>query len=205
MKRFDSAYILAGGQSSRFGANKALVSVFGEPLIVRVARQLVSEGVRVTLVVQNEADYTELADYSELGIRMIEDGVSNAGPLAGVLAALRDSHQLGAEWCLIGTCDMLDWPSEWRAALVSAIRSRPDSIAVVLSDGTADEFRPFPGLYRSLLHEFGTALWSDGVRSMREFHRRLPGTIEKCGVKPDLLPKSFNTREELLRLLAKKS
>lgn len=198
MERFDSAYILAGGKSSRFGANKALVSVLGEPLIVRLAKQLASEGWRVKLVVQNESDY------SGLGIPVIEDGVSNAGPLAGVLAALCDSHQIGNEWCLIGSCDMLDWRMEWRAALVSAVRSHPDSIAAVLSDGTADEFRPFPGLYSGALCEYGAELWRDGVRSMREFHRRLPGTVEKCRVEPELLPKSFNTREELERLLAEK-
>ncbi len=198
MKRFDSAYILAGGKSSRFGENKALVSVLGEPLIVRLATQLASDGVRATLVVQS------LSDYSELGLPMIEDGVSQAGPLAGVLAAICDSHRFGMEWCIVGSCDMLDWRPEWREVLVSAVRSCPDANAAVLSDGTADEFRPFPGLYRSVLCELGVGLWRDGVRSMREFHRRLSGTVEKCLVEPDLLPKSFNTRSELERLLTEK-
>jgi len=198
MKRFDSAYILAGGQSSRFGENKALVSVLGEPLIVRLASQLASDGLRVTLVVQN------LSVYARLGIQMIEDGVAHGGPLAGVLAALRDANRLGIHWCYISSCDTLDWRTEWPAVLVSAIQSRPDSVAAVLSDGSDDEFRPLPGLYRSELWGLVSDLWRDGVRSMRKFHQSIGERVEKCRVEPDLLPKSFNTREELTRLLAEK-
>ena len=198
MKRFDSAYILAGGQSSRFGENKALVSVLGEPLIVRLASQLASDGLRVTLVVQN------LSEYAQFGMQMIEDGVANGGPLAGMLSALRDANQLGIQWCFISSCDTLDWRTEWPATLVSAIQSRPDSIAAVLSDGSEDEFRPFPGLYRSELWTLAFDLWREEVRSMRKFHQSIVEKIEKCRVEPDLLPKSFNTREELARLLIEK-
>ena len=198
MKGFDSAYLLAGGRSSRFGENKALVSVFGETLIVRLASQLASNGLRATLVVQ------EVSDYAQWGIPSIEDGVPNSGPLAGVLAALRDADRLGIEWCFISSCDILDWRPEWRARLVSAIQSCPNSVAAVLSNGDAKDFRPFPGLYRTLLWEFGSELWSEGVRSMREFHRRIDKKVEKCLVAHDLLPKSFNTPAELQRLLIEK-
>jgi len=198
MKRFDSAYILAGGQSSRFGENKALVWVLGAPLIVRLASQLASNGMRVTLVVQNRSDY------AQWGIPMIEDGVAHGGPLAGALAALHDADRLGIQWCFISSCDTLDWRTEWRAALVSAIQSRPDSAAAVLSEGIEDEFRPFPGLYRSELWRFVADLWREGVRSMRKFHQGIGEKLEKCRVEPDLLPKSFNTREELARLLVEK-
>ena len=198
MKRFDSAYILAGGQSSRFGENKALVSVLGEPLIVRLASQLASDCLGVTLVVQN------LSDYAQCGIQMIEDGVAHGGPLAGVLASLRDANRLGLQWCFISSCDMLDWRTEWRAALVSAVLSRPDSAAAVLSEGANDEFRPFPGLYRSELWGLASVLWRDGVRSMRKFHQAMGASVEKCRLERDLLPKTFNTREELTRLLIEK-
>jgi len=198
MKRFDSAYILAGGQSSRFGENKALVSVLGEPLIVRLASQLASDGLGVTLVVQNSSDY------AQWGMPMIEDGVPHGGPLAGVLAALRDANRLGIQWCFISSCDMLDWRTEWRAALVSAIQFRLDSVAAVLSDGNEEEFRPFPGLYRSELWGLASDLWRDGVRSMRKFHQGIGANVEKCRLERDLLPKSFNTREELSRLLIEK-
>lgn len=198
MNGFDSAYLLAGGQSSRFGENKALVSVFGETLIVRLARQLASNGLDVTLVVQ------EVSEYAQWGIPSIEDGVPNSGPLAGVLAALRDADRLGIEWCFISSCDILDWRTQWGATLVSSIRSNPDAVAAVLSNGKPNDFRPFPGLYRTLLWEFGSELWSEGVRSMREFHRRIDKKVEKCRVAADLLPESFNTPAELQRLLIEK-
>jgi molybdenum cofactor guanylyltransferase len=198
MNRFDSAYLLAGGLSSRFGENKALVSVLGETLIVRLARQLASDGIRTKLVVQ------KVSDYAAWDIPSIEDGVPNSGPLAGVLAALRDSNRLGNEWCFISSCDILDWRTEWRSTLVSAIQSCPNAAAAVLFSGEPDDFRPFPGLYRSALWEFGAELWNGGVCSMREFHRRMAGEVEKCQVVPDLLPKSFNTHAELQRLLIEK-
>ena len=198
MKRFDSAYVLAGGQSSRFGENKALVSVLGEPLIVRLASQLASDGLVATLVVQNTSVY------SQWGIPMIEDGVPHGGPLAGVLAALRDANRLGIQWCFISSCDMLDWRREWRPKLVSAVVSRPDSVAAVLSEGASDEFQPFPGLYRSDLWRLVSELWRDGVRSLRKFHQAIGARVEKCRLERDLLPKTFNTREELTRLLIEK-
>jgi len=196
MKQFDSIYILAGGQSSRFGESKALVSILGEPLIVRLASQLASESFGVTLVVQ------KLSDYSAYGIPAIEDGVSTAGPLAGVLAALRASSQLGNEWCLISSCDILNWRKEWIPVLSSAIEFNPKAMAAFFLGDEPGGFRPFPGLYRSSLMETVEQLWREGVRSMREFHRRLDGKVEKCHLESDLLPKTFNTRAELRHLLS---
>ena len=198
MRRFNSAYILAGGQSSRFGENKALVSVFGEPLIVRLASQLVSDSMNVTLVVQN------VEDYSAYGIPSIEDGLENSGPLAGVLAALRNSEGLGDEWCVITSCDILNWRTEWISALNSALNSTPDAEAVVFSGEKPESFQPFPGLYRTEILELGKELWNDGVRSMRKFHSRIGKKVVRCPLERILHPKTFNTQEELKELLAEK-
>lgn len=199
MMQMDSVHILAGGQSSRFGENKALVSISGEPLIVRLASQLASEGFGVTLVVQ------KLSDYSEYGIPSIEDGVTNSGPLAGVLAAMRASSQLGKEWCLISSCDILDWRAEWFPVLKTAIELNPLAQAAIFSGEGPESFRPFPGLYRSSLEKIGEVLWREGGRSMREFHRRIDGKVEKCFLELDLRPKTFNTQAELSQLLSEKS
>ena len=199
MKRFESAYILAGGQSRRFGENKALVSISGEPLIVRLASQLASDGREVTLVAQ------KATDYAALGIPSIEDGVENSGPLAGVLAALRASSQRGDEWCLITSCDILDWRKEWFPVLKAVVESSPNARAAIFLGDAPENFRPFPGLYHSMLLGLAEELWLEGVRSIREFHRRIAGhgTVEKCPLPADLLPKTFNTRAELVLLLAK--
>ena len=197
MKRFGSAYILAGGQSRRFGENKALVSISGEPLIVRLASQLASEGRDVTLVVQKATDYLAY------GIPVIEDGVDQAGPLAGVVAALRASKGCGDEWCLISSCDILDWQKEWFPVLKGAVESSPSALAAIFLGEGHGEFRPFPGLYRSMLVGLAEEVWAEGVRSMREFHRLIEsqGKVEKCPLRRNLLPKTFNTRAELEQIL----
>ncbi len=197
VKRFESAYILAGGQSRRFGENKALVLISGEPLIVRLASQLASEGHDVTLVVQKATDF---AGYE---IPSIEDGVENAGPFAGVLAALRASNHRGSEWSLISSCDILDWRTEWFPVLKAAVKSKAAAMAAIFSGEQTEDFRPFPGLYKSTLLGLAEDLWLEGVRSMREFHRRImtDGKVEKCCLQPDLLPETFNTLAELEQVI----
>lgn len=201
MKRSVSAYILAGGQSRRFGENKALVSVSGEPLIVRLASQLASESLDATLVVQ------KTSDYSKAGIPSIEDGAENSGPLAGVLAALRASNHRGSQWSLITSCDVLDWRAEWFPVLIAAVESNPFATAAIFLEDKPEDFRPFPGLYHSTLLDLAEEIWLEGVRSMREFHRRIAslGKVEKCQINPDLLPKTFNTRAELELLLGEQT
>ena len=203
MKRVESAYILAGGRSSRFGENKALVDVLGEPQIVRLARQLASDGLRVTLVAQSKTDY------EGLGIHTIEDGQTNGGPLAGVLAALQHSHMQGEPWCIVCSCDMLDWEPEWRAVWDKSLGALQDSATdwdVALLTGQHDEsdsFRPFPGLYRTRLYDEAAKQWESGVDSMRGFHSAIASRIQFCRIRTDLLPKSFNTPAELADLLKK--
>jgi molybdenum cofactor guanylyltransferase len=201
IKRFESTYILAGGQSRRFGQNKALVSIAGEPLIVRLARQLASEGHDVNLVAQKATDYLGY------GIPVIEDGVDNAGPLAGVLAALRASSQNGSEWCLMSTCDILDWRKEWFSVLKRAVDSNNGAVSAIFLGAAPEDFLPFPGLYHSTLIGLAEELWLEGGRSMREFHRRIgrEPKVKKCQIPLDLLPKTFNTQAELELLLGELS
>jgi len=197
MKRVDLVYILAGGQSTRFGKNKALVSILGEPLIVRLASQLASQDLRVMLVAQRTSDYREFA------LPVIEDGELNCGPLQGMLAALRDCKLRGESWCFVSSCDILDWHPVWKSILVHATEKDPELDAVILS-GSNDvpgTFRPLPGLYRSSLWRDVEEIRNAGSSSLREFHKRIDSRIGSCPVEPDLLPKCFNTPSELENLL----
>jgi molybdopterin-guanine dinucleotide biosynthesis protein A len=89
-------YILVGGKSSRFGRDKALLDVDGEPLALRIAAQMSPAVESMTLV-------GDPAKYTPLGLPVIPDAVADFGPLGGLLAALEDS---GEEWNLIVACDM---------------------------------------------------------------------------------------------------
>jgi len=201
MHRVECVYILAGGKSSRFGENKALVSIFGEPLIVRLANQLASMGLGLRIVAQRTSDY------EGLGFPVIEDQSPDAGPLAGLLAALCDCERLGSHWCLVSSCDILDWHPEWFQALIQTVQRNPQLDAAIL-EGINEEigaFRPFPGLYRASLWNSVTEFWNNGDRSMRKLHDRIKMRIEKCRVESCRLPKCFNTPQELEKLLGEKA
>ena len=89
--------ILAGGRSSRFGSNKALADLNGAPLISRVAHVL--EGLFTErLLVTNSPGL-----YSFLGWASTADRFADAGPLAGIHAAL---STIKAPWAFVVGCDM---------------------------------------------------------------------------------------------------
>ncbi len=213
MENITWIYILAGGQSSRFGQNKAIVSIQGQPLIVRLANQVAKQGFKLRIVAQKASDYDSIA------FPIVEDAQPNAGPLAGVLAALHDSDRNGWEWCLISNCDLLDWHAAWFPLFIAHSARHPDHDIIVLqtaeksrhagADGCGSEekekqrleFRPFPGLYRTRLLPELEQLWNAGVRSMRDVHLHLASRVGACPIASDTLPKSFNTVAELEGLL----
>lgn len=91
-----AAYILVGGKSSRFGSDKALIDINGGPLALHLADVVSEAAGSVTLVGPS-------ARYERLGLPIIPDTHQDAGPLAGILAALEHTS---ASWNLILACDM---------------------------------------------------------------------------------------------------
>jgi molybdenum cofactor guanylyltransferase len=81
-----SAFVLAGGESSRMGRDKALLVLpTGETLLDRALRLARSVSDTVRLVAPN-ARYSEIA-----GVPVVEDIYPACGPLAGIHAALSAS------------------------------------------------------------------------------------------------------------------
>ncbi len=94
-----SGIVLAGGQSSRFGADKSLLVVDGQPLLARVVHRL-SVLTEDVVVVTNDA-----AHYRHLGLpaRLVPDERPDVGALMGLysgLEAVRHPHALAV------ACDM---------------------------------------------------------------------------------------------------
>lgn len=195
------AYILAGGQSSRFAGNeldgqaadKAVIEVAGQVQILRLIRQLEIQGHQVQ-VVADRADR-----YQELGIHCLVDAVSHAGPLAGLSTALahRDSHY-GAGWLLLAPVDQLNWQASWASELLSAsvLSGRPPAVVFQVEDGV----QPLPGLYHTSLREqIDDWLGRGDHRGLRS----LAGAVAATPVVPKLDPRqfSFNTQSELVELI----
>lgn len=91
-----SIAILAGGQSSRMGANKALVQVGGKPVIERIVERVQPLGEEL-LIVSNTPE-----SYAHLDLPIVADVVPGKGPLGGLYTAIvRARH----EHTLVVSCD----------------------------------------------------------------------------------------------------
>lgn len=130
-------YILAGGQSSRFGSDKARAVLNGEPLILRVRRMLESHASCLT-VVADQAD-----KYADLNLRTIADLRPGLGPLAGLQTALNDLRD-GERWLLLCPCDAAVIRPGWISQLLDA---REDKAAAVAFRDGLGRWQPMPALY----------------------------------------------------------
>jgi len=99
--------ILAGGASRRMGRDKAQMPLNGEPFWLRQAHILQRAGASTVGVVRQPAqDALELPP----GIVLWHDAVTDAGPLAGLQAALT---QCATEWLAVIATDMPALDASW--------------------------------------------------------------------------------------------
>jgi molybdopterin-guanine dinucleotide biosynthesis protein A len=93
-----SGIILAGGQSRRFGADKALLPLGGRPLIAHTVEKLVALSDDVVVVTNSDA-YARLS----LPVRLIPDERPGEGSLMGIYSGLRAARHAVS---LVVACDM---------------------------------------------------------------------------------------------------
>lgn len=91
-----SVAVLAGGESSRMGANKALMTIGGRSLIERVLDRVAGLGDEV-MVIANQPE-----PYAPLGLPIYPDVLPGNGPLGGLYTAI--SHSAG-DHTLVVSCD----------------------------------------------------------------------------------------------------
>ncbi len=107
-----AGYVLAGGGSTRFGRDKALVEVGGTPMLERMTKLLQSVTKQVKIVAAP-------SKYAAFGAEIVEDRWPGEGPLGGIITALEDSSKSPAKskWNLILSCDMPFLTQDWLAFL----------------------------------------------------------------------------------------
>jgi molybdopterin-guanine dinucleotide biosynthesis protein A len=132
--------ILAGGQSRRFGSDKAVAIVGGRTLIDRVAAALAPQVDAIVVVGR------ELADRPAPGL----------GPLGGLCAALDHARAHGFDAVLTAGCDVLPVPADL------AVRLAPGPAVI---DG-----QPLFGLWpATLAARLDAHLAAGGDRSLRRW------------------------------------
>ncbi len=89
--------IMAGGQSRRFGSNKAFANFMGKTFLERVLHTVSQVTERFVLSVKHESDYPLLK------VDKVPDLIEGVGPMGGLYSCFK---KLKAETLLLVACDM---------------------------------------------------------------------------------------------------
>jgi molybdenum cofactor guanylyltransferase len=151
-------YVLAGGGSTRFGRDKALVEVGGLPMLGRMIALLQCVAKNVKVVGAPEK-------YAQFEREMVNDRWPGEGPLGGIITALEDAAREAAppSWNLIVSCDMPFLTREW----LDFLRARAaESAAQVVVPRSAHGPEPLCACYQTNAVGALRAAFESGVRKV---------------------------------------
>lgn len=117
--------VLAGGASSRMGADKAFVHVAGRPMVLAVADALRSGGCADVVCQGGDAERLR-----SLGFVVLADTDPGSGPVSAIATARRRLDGT----LVIAACDLPDLTGEAVASIVET-SSRTGRVAVAVSGG----------------------------------------------------------------------
>ncbi len=183
-----AAFILAGGESSRMGRNKAALELSGEPILLRTARLVESVAGPPTIVGNSNG-------WDSFGLRSIADDWPGAGPLGGIATALRASS---APWNLVVACDLPYLTRSWLEFLAArALASQADAVIPMNARGA----EPLCAVYHKRCDAAVRAALERGVRKvtdgLKEVLVELIDPFEwKAFDSEGLLFKNMNTPED---------
>ncbi len=184
-----TAFILAGGKSTRMGADKAFVTLDSRTLLARAIDLARSATPDVRIV----GDPVKFAPFAPV----VEDVIRNCGPLGGIHAALRSSQ---TELSLILAVDVPFVPPALLQYLISRARNSASATVTVAKAGGG--WQPLCAVYR---REFAAA----AEKSLRAGHYKIDALfeatqtqlitveeLEAAGFSPRVF-RNLNTPEEL--------
>ena len=129
-----NGFVLAGGQSTRMGSDKAFVSLNGHTLLERALQTVSSVASAVWILGSRD----KFATYGNV----IEDEFPDHGPLGGIHAALRSSHE---ELNVILAVDMPFVEARLLEYLVQRARG---GVTVVTAPRSHRRWQPLCAVYR---------------------------------------------------------
>jgi molybdenum cofactor guanylyltransferase len=167
------AYVLAGGASSRFGRDKALVRFGTTPLLLEIV-ELAKSCTPKIAVVAGAQRYAGLEGHLEI----IEDRWPGEGPLGGIITALQHTTATdsAAEWNLILSCDMPFLTAEWLEFLVARARASAPETQVILPH-SAHGPEPLCACYRTRAAEPLKNVFDLGIRKVTQALKQVPTEV----------------------------
>lgn len=182
-----SAFVLAGGQSSRMGRDKAFLELDGQVLIRRMLElaRAVAPGTRIVGNVEKFRAYAEVVD----------DEFPGCGPLAGIQAALRASEE---ELNLIVAVDMPFVAVEFLQYLVQQAAASDALVTVPRAEG---RWQPLCAVYRRAFADIAEQSLREGKYKIDPLFRRVKvlsieePELRERGFSPEMF-RNLNTPED---------
>lgn len=182
--------ILAGGQGRRMGGqDKALMALAGQPLLAHVIARLKPQVERLALSANGDP-----ARFARFGLPILPDALG-AGPLAGVLAALRWAAPLGATAVLSAPVDGPFLPGDLCPRLCLAAENAAEGLAVAQAGG---RLHPTYGLWPVGLAQPLAAFLGSGAKPKVMDFVAAHGAAEACFSQSAGF-ENLNTPEDLAR------
>jgi molybdenum cofactor guanylyltransferase len=187
-----TAFVLAGGHSSRMGADKALLAFRDQTLLARALDIAAAVASRAVIVGPRE----RYAIYGEV----VEDIHTGCGPLGGIHAALRAT---GTDLNLVLSVDMPLMTAEFLRWLLEQARNASELILV--PDALGGQ-QPLCAVYRRPLYALAEQALEDGDYKIGHLFQRVPTRyiseveIREAGFLPQVFC-NVNTVEEYKALV----
>ena len=124
-----AGFVLAGGQSTRMGRDKALVELAGKPLILYALETLRDAGISAQIA----GARSDLSAFAPV----IPDATPDSGPLSGICSALASTQ---AEWAVFLSVDMPLLPAALVRTLVAGATQAGSIITQLSLSGLAETF-----------------------------------------------------------------
>jgi len=159
-------YVQAGGASTRFGRDKALVGFGGRTMLAQTTELLASVCGEVIIVAAE-------GKYPDVLVPLLADRWPGQGPLGGILTALQSSALRGTEsiWNLIVSCDMPFLTRDWLEFLCQRAERSAAQVAVAES---ANGLEPLCACWKTTSMPSVQAAFDSGVRKVSDAMKRLP-------------------------------
>ena len=183
-----TAFILAGGNSTRMGTGKAFVMLEGRTLLARALEvcRTVTSDVRIV------GDRKKFAPFAPV----VEDVFPGCGPLAGIHAGLRDSE---TDWNVVLAVDL---PFVSPALLLFLVAQARESRAMVTVPRAGEGWQPLCAIYRRAFADAAeTALRAGRYKIDALFDESLirpvgEEDLRRAGFSPEVF-RNLNTPKEL--------
>lgn len=182
-KKNITAIVLAGGKSSRMGADKGFIDLDGSSFMARIL-QTVEPFVNRTMIVSNDPNYDVFK------VKRVSDIILDAGPLAGIFSGLFYSE---SDVNLVLSCDI----PLINEAVLKTLLAGYDSESDIVQLQSQGRTLPLIALYKKqCMHPC--------LEALKKGERRLTKVVEQLKTKTIVLDanlepwvRNINTVEEL--------